>query len=75
MFRSYEFSLTMNCSELRCPAQLPKSVLPKYHFTGSLRTVQGGRCHHHSWSNCCGPGTVLGDSDCCLMNPHNKPVE
>lgn len=28
MFRSYECSLTMSCSELLCSAHLPRTVLP-----------------------------------------------
>lgn len=28
MFRSYECSLTMSCSELLCSAHLPKTILP-----------------------------------------------
>lgn len=67
MFRSYECSLTMSCSELSCSAHLPKTVLPNVicqevrgqvsmdegsNICGITVMYQTGACYYHPRSSC-----------------------
>lgn len=71
MFRSSEFSLPTSCSELSCPVQSPKLVLPGVMSPGSPGTwpTAGGGTH------ICGHRAPGSSSLPPSHHPHSKPTK